>query len=197
MALACAIATQLGFLCKHQGGERRRGGAGAAAAAQCEGADAFDVVRGGYGDRGGRVVSACGEALAMAPLSMVQAVLATGVIVVAVLGDRLFGCEVPRRQWLGDGMTALGLLALRAHAPGVRRDQRDVRDPDAARLRGRRVAARRLADRRAEAGRALAPTTTARCWARRRASCSGCRTSPSRRSPTSTAARWRCWSRRG
>jgi hypothetical protein len=51
-------------------------------------------------------------ALALAPLSMVQAVLSTGVIVVAVLGDRLFGCTVPRRQWLGVGMTALGLMAL-------------------------------------------------------------------------------------
>jgi drug/metabolite transporter (DMT)-like permease len=56
-------------------------------------------------------------ALALAPLSMVQAVLSTGVIVVAVLGDRLFGCTVPRRQWAGVGMTALGLIALVATLP--------------------------------------------------------------------------------
>jgi drug/metabolite transporter (DMT)-like permease len=56
-------------------------------------------------------------ALTLAPLSMVQAVLSTGVIVAAVLGDRLFGCDVPRRQWLGLGMTAVGLVALVATLP--------------------------------------------------------------------------------
>jgi hypothetical protein len=56
-------------------------------------------------------------ALTLAPLSMVQAVLSTDVIVVAVLGDGLFGCNVPRRQWIGVGMTAIGLMALVATLP--------------------------------------------------------------------------------
>ena len=56
-------------------------------------------------------------ALALAPLSIVQAVMSTGVIVAAVLGNRLFGCEVPGRQWLGLGMTAAGLVALVATLP--------------------------------------------------------------------------------
>jgi hypothetical protein len=57
-------------------------------------------------------------ALAVAPLSVVQAVLSTGVVILAVLGDRLFGCRVSRRQWAGVGMTAIGLLLLVATLPG-------------------------------------------------------------------------------
>jgi drug/metabolite transporter (DMT)-like permease len=51
-------------------------------------------------------------ALAFAPLSVVQAVLSTGVVILAVLAERLFGFQVGARQWLGVGMTALGLLLL-------------------------------------------------------------------------------------
>ena len=42
-------------------------------------------------------------ALALAPLSIVQAVLSTGVVMLAVLGDRLFGRQVGSRQWVGVG----------------------------------------------------------------------------------------------
>src|SRR5262245_15582098 len=51
-------------------------------------------------------------ALAFAPLSVVQAVLSTGVVILAALADRLFGFEVGRRQWLGVAMTAVGLILL-------------------------------------------------------------------------------------
>src|SRR4051812_50114061 len=51
-------------------------------------------------------------ALAFAPLSVVQAVLSTGVVILAVLADRLFGFQVGPRQWLGVAMTALGLPPL-------------------------------------------------------------------------------------
>src|SRR5215468_11756614 len=51
-------------------------------------------------------------ALAFAPLSVVQAVLSTGVVMLAVLADRLFGFSVGPRQWIGVAMTALGLLLL-------------------------------------------------------------------------------------
>jgi drug/metabolite transporter (DMT)-like permease len=43
---------------------------------------------------------------------VVQAVLSTGVVILAALADRLFGFEVGRRQWIGVAMTALGLLLL-------------------------------------------------------------------------------------
>ena len=51
-------------------------------------------------------------ALALAPLSVVQAVLSTGVVILAVLAERLFGFDVGPRQWLGVAMTAGGLVLL-------------------------------------------------------------------------------------
>ena len=56
-------------------------------------------------------------ALAMAPMSIVQAVLAGGVVLVAVMGERLFGFQVGRRQWIGLGCTAIGLVLLGVTLP--------------------------------------------------------------------------------
>jgi drug/metabolite transporter (DMT)-like permease len=39
-------------------------------------------------------------------------VLSTGVVILAVLADRLFGFDVGRRQWIGVAMTAIGLMLL-------------------------------------------------------------------------------------
>jgi drug/metabolite transporter (DMT)-like permease len=51
-------------------------------------------------------------ALALAPLSVVQVSLASGVVMLAVLGDRAFGCSVGPRQWAGASITAAGLVLL-------------------------------------------------------------------------------------
>jgi hypothetical protein len=53
-------------------------------------------------------------ALSMAPISLVQAVLAGGAVTLAVLSQRLFGDAVERRQWLALllGGSGLALLAL-------------------------------------------------------------------------------------
>jgi drug/metabolite transporter (DMT)-like permease len=53
-------------------------------------------------------------AISLAPLSLVQAVLAGGAVTLAVMSQRLFGNPVERRQWLALilGGTGLGLLAL-------------------------------------------------------------------------------------
>src|SRR5207302_9964120 len=51
-------------------------------------------------------------AMSMAPLSLVQAVLAGGVVLLAVLAERLFGLKIGARQWLGLGLTAVGLVLL-------------------------------------------------------------------------------------
>ena len=56
-------------------------------------------------------------ALALAPLSTVQAVLSTGVVMLAVLGNRVFGLKIPRRQWAGVAMTAGGLMLLMVTLP--------------------------------------------------------------------------------
>ena len=111
LALACAVVTQLGFLCKHRGANRapevelrrplRSAGAlfaspwFATGMAVTGGAFALHVV-----------------ALTAAPLSTVQAVLSTGVVILAVLGNRLFGCAVAPRQWLGASLTAVALILL-------------------------------------------------------------------------------------
>jgi drug/metabolite transporter (DMT)-like permease len=116
LALACAVITQLAFLCKHRGANaaptvdmRRPLASAKALFASKWFAAGMAIAAGAW------LLHVA--ALALAPLSMVQAVLSTGVIVVAVLGDRLFGCTVPRRQWIGVGMTALGLVALVATLP--------------------------------------------------------------------------------
>lgn len=51
-------------------------------------------------------------ALAVAPLSIVQAVLAAGFVILAVLADRFFGHAVGRRQWIGVTLTAVGIAFL-------------------------------------------------------------------------------------
>lgn len=58
-------------------------------------------------------------ALAVAPLSVVQVVLAGGIVLVAVLADRVFGIPVGRRQWVGLGLTAVGLALLVIAMPAV------------------------------------------------------------------------------
>ena len=56
-------------------------------------------------------------ALALAPLSLVQAVLAGGLVFLTVLADRVFGFKVDMRQWAGVGMMAVGLVLLVAILP--------------------------------------------------------------------------------
>ena len=56
-------------------------------------------------------------ALALAPLSVVQAVIAGGLVFLTVLAERFFGCTVGTRQWAGVGLTALGLVLLAASLP--------------------------------------------------------------------------------
>ena len=51
-------------------------------------------------------------ALSMAPISLVQAVLAGGAVTLAVLSQRLFGDAVERRQWLALGSAAPGSPSL-------------------------------------------------------------------------------------
>lgn len=56
-------------------------------------------------------------ALSMAPISLVQTVLAGGAVTLAVLSQRLFGDSVERRQWLALFLGAAGLALLAATLP--------------------------------------------------------------------------------
>src|SRR3712207_2893920 len=58
-------------------------------------------------------------AIALAPLSVVQAVLSGGVALLAVMAEKLFGLETTPRQWWGLALTALGLVLLGVTLPGA------------------------------------------------------------------------------
>jgi len=61
-------------------------------------------------------------ALAMAPISLVQSVIAGGLVLLTVVADKLFGIEVSRREWIGVALTAAGLTFLAATLSGDGRD---------------------------------------------------------------------------
>jgi hypothetical protein len=116
LALLCAFATNVGFLLKHRGA--------------CAAPDVSlkHPIRSAVGlfcspwfllgmvVAGGAWALHVG-ALALAPLSVVQAVIAGGLVFLTVLAERFFGCTVGTRQWAGVGLTALGLVLLAASLP--------------------------------------------------------------------------------
>jgi drug/metabolite transporter (DMT)-like permease len=51
-------------------------------------------------------------ALSLAALSMVQAVLAAGLVILAVVAERYFGFKLERRQWVGVILASVGLTFL-------------------------------------------------------------------------------------
>ena len=58
-------------------------------------------------------------ALALAPISLVQSVIAGGLVLLTVVADRLFGFTVTRREWIGVALTAAGLAFLAATLDGI------------------------------------------------------------------------------
>jgi drug/metabolite transporter (DMT)-like permease len=111
LALFCAVATNLGFFYKHRG---------ACAAPPVDikhpAKSARALFKSPWFALGMLVATGAWgfhvAALALAPMSVVQAVLAGGVVLLAIMAERLFGFEVGRRQWLGLGLTATGLVLL-------------------------------------------------------------------------------------
>jgi hypothetical protein len=57
-------------------------------------------------------------ALSLAPISLVQSVIAGGLVLLTVVADRLFAHEVTRREWLGVALAAVGLAFLAATLEG-------------------------------------------------------------------------------
>jgi drug/metabolite transporter (DMT)-like permease len=118
LAVGCALTTNLGFLYKHRG---------ACAAPKVDfrhplrsGRDLFSskLFALGMGIAGGSWLLHVG-ALSMIPLSLVQAVLAGGVVLLAVMAERMLGLRVGRRQWMGLAMTAGGLVLLGISLPAT------------------------------------------------------------------------------
>jgi drug/metabolite transporter (DMT)-like permease len=62
-------------------------------------------------------------ALALAPLSIVQAVLSGGLVFLALLGERYFGFRLGRWQWVGVTITAGGLVVIGLTGGGATRPQ--------------------------------------------------------------------------
>jgi drug/metabolite transporter (DMT)-like permease len=111
LALVCAFATNLAFLWKHRGAVaapdidmRHPLKSGAALFRSKWWAIGFGVALVAW------VLHVV--ALALAPISLVQAVISGGLVFLAVLADRWFGFELGRREWMGVALTALGLAFL-------------------------------------------------------------------------------------
>jgi drug/metabolite transporter (DMT)-like permease len=117
-AVACALATNVGFLYKHRG------------ACQAPAVDIHHPLRTarelfscrlfaiGFAIASGAWLFHV-AAMSVAPLSLVQAVLAGGVVLLAVIAERSFGLRISRRQWGGIVLTAVGLLLLGLSLPAV------------------------------------------------------------------------------
>jgi hypothetical protein len=60
-------------------------------------------------------------ALSLAPISLVQSVIAGGLVLLTVTADRLFAHEVTRREWIGVALAATGLAFLAATLSGTGR----------------------------------------------------------------------------
>ena len=58
-------------------------------------------------------------ALSLAPISLVQSVIAGGLVLLTVTAHGLFDHEVTRREWIGVGLAALGLAFLSATIGGT------------------------------------------------------------------------------
>ncbi|UGS38280.1 hypothetical protein [Capillimicrobium parvum] len=117
-ALLCAFATNLAFLYKHRG---------AAVAAKVDVrhpvASAVALFRSPWFAIGMLVAFGAWvfhvAALAMAPMSVVQVVLAGGLVLLAVMADRMFGFHLGLRQWLGLGAMAVGLALIAITQPAM------------------------------------------------------------------------------
>jgi drug/metabolite transporter (DMT)-like permease len=110
-ALLSALGTNLAFLFKHRG---------AVAAPDVDMRhpvrSAIDLFRSRWWSIGWGVAAVAFAlhvaALTLAPISIGQAVLAGGLVFLAVLAERFFGFELGRRQWAGIGLVAVSLTLL-------------------------------------------------------------------------------------
>jgi hypothetical protein len=118
LAVATAVASLVGFLLKHRGAvespdvEWRRPLRSSLRLFRSRTyAIGMAVAMGSWGLHVG--------ALSLAPISLVQTVIAGGLVLLTVLANGAFKHHVTRREWLGVGMTALGLSFLAATMGGA------------------------------------------------------------------------------
>src|SRR5918995_4309466 len=111
LALASAVATSVAFLLKHRGAVLAP-----PVRVRHPLRSAVDLFRSRWFAVGWLVAVGAWVlhvgALALAPLSIVQAVLSGGLVFLAVLAERFFGFRLGRRQWAGVIVTAIGLAVI-------------------------------------------------------------------------------------
>jgi hypothetical protein len=118
LALACALTSNVGFLFKHRG---------ACAAPSVNIRHPLRSAKSLFASRLFSIGWGIGSlawgfhvaAISVAPLSLVQAVLAGGVVMLAVMAERAFGLCISRKQWIGIFLTAAGLILLAFSLPSV------------------------------------------------------------------------------
>jgi multidrug transporter EmrE-like cation transporter len=116
LALACAAMANLGMLCKHRGA--------------CEAPEISlrtplrsvgQLFRSRWWSIGFAVAAVAWvlhvAAMAIAPLSLVQAVIAGGLVLIAYPATRYFGHKLNTREWIGLGLAAAGLGFLAVTVP--------------------------------------------------------------------------------
>jgi hypothetical protein len=116
LALLCAVTTNFGFLLKHRG---------ACAAPDVTLKHPIKSAIGLWSSKWFAIgmlvaIGAWGfhvAAMALAPLSLVQAVISGGLVFLTVVAERFFGFKVGNRQWVGVGLTSLGLALLAVTLP--------------------------------------------------------------------------------
>ena len=116
LALLCAFASNLAFLYKHRG---------ACSACDVDIRHPLRTARSLWSQRWFAIGMGVGAfawvlhvgAISLAPLSVVQVVLSSGLVLLAVMADRLFGFKVGKRQWWGLGLTCVGLVLLAITLP--------------------------------------------------------------------------------
>src|SRR3954453_13831804 len=116
VAVLCAAATNVAFLCRHRGacsvpeGEWRRPWQ---TSKHLWGARWFAI---------GMGVALVAwllhvAALAMAPITLVQVAISGGLVLVAIMAERFFGITLGRRQWIAVFVMAGGLALVTATMP--------------------------------------------------------------------------------
>jgi hypothetical protein len=113
LAVATAFTSVVGFLYKH------RGAAASPAVAMSKPIRSTIMLLGSGAYVLGLLIATASwglhvGALALAPISLVQSVIAGGLVLLTVTADRLFAHHVTRREWIGVALAAGGLAFLAA-----------------------------------------------------------------------------------
>lgn len=122
LALACAAMANLGMLCKHRGASEAP-----EISLRAPLRSAIALFQSRWWTIGFAVAAVAWvlhvAAIAIAPLSLVQATIAGGLVLIAYPATRYFGHKLTRREWTGLGLAAAGLAFLAVTVPHVQEDQ--------------------------------------------------------------------------